>query len=328
MPYPDSNKIFEIQSDAQFNELAISIFNFQYTHNRVYRSFCTSLKIQPESIVHYFQIPFLPVSFFKTHDVLVGNRDENTVVFTSSATSSQNPSRHLVKDISVYEKSFLKGFELFYGHPVDYTILALLPGYLERKGSSLIYMFSKLIELSKNKNSGFFLHNTEELIKIIGKQKEEHKKTILIGVTYALLDLAGNETQLNDDLIVMETGGMKGKREELLKEELHLKLQSELGVTSIHSEYGMTEALSQAYSYGKGLFSTPPWMKVLIRDVNDPLSYVSGNKTGGINIIDLANIYSCSFIATEDLGRSSTKGFEIMGRFDNSEIRGCNLMIE
>lgn len=320
--------IFKLTNDQEFNNLTLSVFKFQYYNNGVYKAFADSLGTVPENIQHYSQIPFLPVEFFKSRDVICNAKVNDFIVFTSSSTTSQTPSRHLVSDITLYEKSFVKGFEKFYGRPSDYVILALLPNYLEREGSSLVYMFAKLIKLSNQQESGFFLDDYDKLISILERLKIEGRKTLLIGVTYALLDLAEKGLKLNDNFSVMETGGMKGKREELLKEELHLLLKQKLGVSAIHSEYGMTELLSQAYSKGDGIFECPPWMKVLIRDIDDPLSYLSENKTGGINVIDLANLNSCSFIATKDLGRLKGNGrFELMGRFDNSDIRGCNLMV-
>lgn len=323
-----TDSIFTLSNETEFNNLAISVFKFQHQNNEVYRSFVNSFNLNIEAINHYSQIPFLPIEFFKTRDVICNVKRDEFIVFTSSATTSQTPSKHIVSDINVYRSSFLKGFERFYGKPSDYVILALLPNYLERKGSSLVYMFDELIKLSNNPASGFFLNDYDKLIETLQTLKQSNTKTILIGVTYALLDLAEKGVKLNDNFIVMETGGMKGRREELLKEELHQILKQKLSVSTIHSEYGMTELLSQAYSRGEGIFECPPWMKVLIRDIDDPLSYVKENKTGGINVIDLANVNSCSFIATQDLGRvKSNSQFEVMGRFDNTDIRGCNLMV-
>ena len=321
------NKVFDIHSESDFNSFALKIFEFQYYNCDVYRKFADNLSFSPGSIKEYSQIPFLPVEFFKSHEVLSCQKTETAKIFTSSTTTSQTPSRHIVNDIRVYEESFLKGFELFYGEPNKYCILALLPGYLERKGSSLVYMFEELIKLSGDKRSGFFLNNYDELVQVIRQVRNESKKTILIGVTYALLDLAEKNIDLGDNFIVMETGGMKGKRREMIKEELHSLLKQKFNIKNIHSEYGMTELLSQAYSKGNGIYECPPWMKILIRDPEDPLSLIGENKTGGINIIDLANWQTCSFIATKDLGRINGSKFEVMGRFDNSDIRGCNLMI-
>lgn len=322
------DKIFEISNDHEFNVVALEIFEFQYQNTPVYRLFCDTIKKTPGNVEHYSQIPFLPIEFFKSHSVIAGNEKEAEITFTSSTTTSSIPSKHFVKDIEIYEKSFMKCFELFYGNCRDYVILALLPGYLERQGSSLVYMFDKLIKQSGKELSGFFLNDISKLNNTIQILKKENQKTILIGVTYALLDLAETSPGLNENFIVMETGGMKGKRKEMVKEELHNILKNGLHVNCIHSEYGMTELLSQAYSKGQGIFECPPWMKVMIRDTEDPFSYVNDNKTGGINVIDLANVNSCSFIATGDLGRKNGESFEVMGRFDNSDIRGCNLMVE
>lgn len=320
--------IFNLSTEPEFNRLALSVFKFQHKNNVIYRSFVNTLNIDTESVKHYSEIPFLPIEFFKTRDVVCNAEKNDFIVFTSSSTTSQTPSKHIVTDIGIYEQSFLKGFERFYGKPSDYVILALLPNYLERKGSSLVYMFDKLIKLSNDPLGGFFLNELDQLAAVLAELKRSGKKTLLIGITYALLDLAEKGIELNDNFIVMETGGMKGRREELLKEELHRLLKQKFKVSSIHSEYGMTELLSQAYSKGDGVFECPPWMKLLVRDIDDPMSYVKENKTGGINVIDLANINSCSFIATQDLGRMKSENrFELMGRFDNSDVRGCNLMV-
>ncbi len=320
--------VFNTLNEKEFNNLALSTFYSQYQNNLVYRAFSQSLKINPDSIDHYSKIPFLPIGFFKSHDVICNAKKDDFIVFTSSSTTGQTPSRHIVSDIEIYKKSFIAGFERFYGKPSDYAIIALLPNYLERKGSSLVYMFNELIRRSEHPLSSFFADDHDKIMNEIQSLKKENKKTILIGVSYALLDLADKNIKLNDNFIVMETGGMKGKREELLKEELHQILKQKFGVSTIHSEYGMTELLSQAYSKGDGLFDCPPWMKVLVRDTEDPLNYVTENKTGGLNIIDLANINSCSFIATQDLGRlKAGEQFELLGRFDNSDIRGCNLLV-
>lgn len=323
----DINRVLGLSTEVEFNDLALSVFKYQHQNNKIYNAFVKSLNKEAESIKHYTEIPFLPIGFFKTHDVLCNGKRDDFIVFTSSSTTSETPSKHIVSDLSVYEKSFIKGFERVYGKPSDLVILALLPNYLEREGSSLVYMFDKLIQLTNNPMSGFFLEDAT-LIDKIETLKQQNKKILLVGVTYALLDLAEKGISLNDNFMVMETGGMKGKRAELLKEELHQILKQKLSVSTIHSEYGMTELLSQTYSKGDGVFDCPPWMKILVRDIDDPLSYVKENKTGGINVIDLANINSCSFIATQDLGRLKSNGqFELMGRFDNSDVRGCNLMI-
>ncbi len=325
-------RVFELDSsknESEFNLLSLEVFFHQLEHNQIYRSYVLSLKVNIKNIEHYSQIPFLPIDFFKTQQVICDQINDQTVCFLSSGTTGQITSKHYVNDIEVYEESFTKGFELFYGQPSDYCILALLPNYLERTGSSLVYMFDKLIQSSNHPQSGFYLNNFNELKATIKLLKQAKQKTILLGVTYALLDLAEMDIELTDDFIVMETGGMKGRRKELLKEELHQTLKQAFKINSIHSEYGMTELLSQAYSKQNGVFECSPWMKVLIRDINDPFFYVKQQKSGGVNVIDLANINSCSFIETKDLGKlNQDSHFEILGRFDNSDIRGCNLMIQ
>ncbi len=320
--------IFNINSQAQFSELALKIFQYQYKNNEVYGKWVNCLKVNPVNVKSLEQIPFLPIEFFKKNEVVTSPINKNTIVFTSSSTTSQVPAKHYVNKIKVYETSFLKGFDMFYAKPQEYCILALLPNYLERKGSSLVYMFNKLIHESKHPLSGFFLQNVDDLIAVIEKLKSTHQKVLLIGVSYALMDLS-EKIKLNNHFTVMETGGMKGTRKELLKEELHKFLKTGFGIEEIHSEYGMTELLSQAYSNKEGKFKPVPWMKFLIRDITDPLKIRTDKKTGGINIIDLANIYSCSFIATKDLGRIDDNGLlTLMGRYDNSDVRGCNLMME
>lgn len=316
--------IFQVASEQEFNDISLVIFHHQFKHNIVYQNFINNLGFDISSIKHFSQIPFLPIEFFKTHRVITGT-SKQTTEFHSSGTSGSNRSKHFVSDINLYEKSFINGFNHFYGNPSNYLFLALLPSYLEQGNSSLVYMAEKLIHLSGNNRSGFYLDQSDELVDLVSMKSQ---KTILLGVTYALLDLAEKHQINNPDLIVMETGGMKGRRKEMIRNEVHSILKEKLNVKNIHSEYGMTELLSQAYSKGNGLFQTPPWMKVLIRDVNDPLSLIDPGKTGGINIIDLANINSCSFIATQDLGRVYSDGrFEVLGRFDSSDIRGCNLMV-
>ncbi len=334
---PLIDSVFKINSEPAFRELALSVFKYQSVANVVYRKYIEVLGQDPDNITEIGQIPFLPIEFFKSHQVQCKSDGKtlNPILFTSSGTTGSIQSKHFVSDVSVYEKSYLKGFELFYGNIEEYCILALLPSYLEREGSSLIYMAEDLIKRSKNADSGFYLNNYDELTLKLKALLESGQKTILIGVTYALLDLAEKSLIYKSDeenlknLIVMETGGMKGKRKEMVREELHAILCKGLGVDSIHSEYGMTELLSQAYSSGNGVFNCPPWMKIRIRDTNDPFSFLPPNKTGGINVIDLANINSCSFIATQDLGKvHSDNSFEILGRFDNSDIRGCNLLVQ
>ena len=321
-------KLFTIASEDDFNTLALDVFRFQLENNAVYSHFVKSLKTDPSTISHYSAIPFLPIEFFKTQQVVCGKVSPDDVVFSSSGTTGQITSRHYVRDPGLYRESFLKGFELFYGDVRNYCILALLPSYLERSGSSLVYMFDELIRHSQHPASGFYLHNRDELVEAINKEQQNNQHILLLGVTYALLDLAEEGLVLSDRVTVMETGGMKGRRKEMIKEEVHAILKAQFGISAIHSEYGMTELLSQAYSRKDGLFECPPWMRVLVRDANDPFSYVRPGRGGGINVIDLANLYSCSFIETKDLGKLHEHNrFEILGRFDNSDLRGCNLMI-
>lgn len=320
--------IFSIRSEAQFNETALNIFRHQAENCLVYKEFIGHLAIKPEQVKHVDDIPYLPISFFKTHRV-VSNTAAEEIIFSSSGTTGMVQSQHFVTDVSVYEDSFNLAFEQFYGKAKDTCILALLPSYLERDGSSLIYMVDALLKRSEHPQSGYFLHNHEELYARLVERKASGQKTILIGVTYALLDFLEAHQISFPELIVMETGGMKGKRKEMVREELHDILKAGFGVDAIHSEYGMTELLSQAYSSGNGIFECPPWMKIVLRDTNDPLTLLHNQQTGGINIIDLPNINSCSFIATQDLGRLSADGsFEVLGRFDNADIRGCNLLVQ
>lgn len=329
---PSINNIFSISNLSAFQEQALAVFHYQAAENEVYRTYLTGLKTNVSAIQTLQQIPFLPISFFKTHTIVSGKTDTNskTETFSSSGTTGMIQSKHVVTDVSVYEESYRKGFAHFYGDIKQYAVLALLPSYLERDGSSLIYMANDLIALSGHPKSGFYLNNYEELVATLKLLQNQQQPTILLGVTYALMDLVEQfNFQSNPNLMVMETGGMKGKRKEMIREELHEILCKGFGVQSIHSEYGMTELLSQAYSKGNGIFECPPWMQVMMRDTNDPFSYVSIGKTGGINVIDLANFNSCSFIATQDLGKINPLGnFEVLGRFDNSDIRGCNLMVE
>ena len=319
--------IFTISSQKQFEKMALKIFRFQYENNLVYQKFCDFLKVDKQSVKSLEQIPFLPIQFFKIHDV-VANKDDIQETFTSSGTTGMITSKHLITDVSLYEQSYRNAFSEFYGNIEDYAVLALLPSYLERSGSSLIYMVKDLIELSNNENSGFYLHNYDELIAKLVELDNAGQNVILIGVTYALLDLVEKQKFQLKNTIIMETGGMKGKRKEMIREELHEILCTGFGVQNIHSEYGMTELLSQAYSLGNRIFECPAWMQIQIRDTEDALTYVDYGKTGGINVIDLANINSCSFIATQDLGKKyPNNSFEVLGRFDNSDIRGCNLMV-
>ena len=319
--------IFNIQSERDFKEAALRVFKHQFEHNKVYRSFCDLLYKSPSEVKEIQEIPFLPIQFFKSHAVLSSMKDVQKT-FTSSRTSGSVPSKHKVTDLSWYQKSYLKGFQYFYGEITDYTILALLPNYLEREGSSLIYMVDDLIKQTNKPNSGFYLQNLSELSTTLKELDVKGEKTLLIGVSFALLDLIENGGFQLQNTLIMETGGMKGKRKELVREELHKLLCNGFGVQSIHSEYGMTELLSQGYSKGGGIFECPPWMKALTRDTEDPLTIIDNQQTGGLNMIDLANYNSCSFIATQDLGKVNDDGsFEILGRFDNSDIIGCNLLV-
>lgn len=319
--------VFNITSKEQFAEAALKVFNYQYQNVTVYKSFCDYLRKTPENVTSITEIPFLPISFFKQLRIIDKNRKEE-ILFTSSGTTGSITSKHFVANKHLYETSFLKAFKQFYGAPDNYVILALLPSYLERTGSSLVYMVDCLIKKSKHPDSGFYLHNFKELANTLKHLDKSGQKVLLIGVSFALLDLV-EQYQFNlNNTIVMETGGMKGRRKELIREELHQILRKGFGVNTIHSEYGMTELLSQAYSKGNGKFSCPPWMKILTRDPEDPLSQTGFGKTGGINVIDLANLHSCSFIATQDLGKVyEDETFEVLGRFDNADIRGCNLMV-
>ncbi len=311
-----------------FEEKALQVFQHQAVHCKVYKNFLNFLNIHPKNITSIQQIPFLPIQFFKSHTI-VSNSSPVTETFLSSGTTGNNQSKHHVTDISLYEKSYLNAFQQFYGAIENYTILALLPNYLERNGSSLIYMVQDLIKKSKNPNSGFYLHNHLELYNKLQEQEAKKEKTLLIGVSFALLDFIEKYTCSLKHTVVMETGGMKGKRKEMIREELHEALKKGFGVQHIHSEYGMTELLSQAYFTNTEKFNCPPWMKILIRDTEDALSLLPNEKSGGINVIDLANVNSCSFIATQDLGKTYANGeFDVLGRFDNSDIRGCNLLIQ
>jgi phenylacetate-coenzyme A ligase PaaK-like adenylate-forming protein len=321
------NKIFKIQNEHQFTEVALAVFKHQFKYNKIYRSFCDLLYIHPSNISSVEEIPFLPIQFFKSRQVL-SSLSEVQEIFTSSGTTGNTTSKHFVTDIELYKQSYLKGFAHFYGDIENYTVLALLPNYLEREGSSLVFMVDDLIRKSKNIESGFYLKNIQELAKKLLELDKSGQKTLLIGVSFALLDLIEMQQFHLKNTIIMETGGMKGRRKELVREELHTILKKGFGVSKIHSEYGMTELLSQGYSKGNGVFETPPWMKILTRDTEDALTINSLGKNGGINVIDLANYNSCSFIATQDLGKVHVnKTFEIIGRFDNSDIRGCNLMV-
>lgn len=319
-------KIFGIRNAAEFERIALEVFQYQARCVNVYSNFIQLLGVNPLDVDSLEKIPFLPISFFKTHNVIVTGQVP-AVTFTSSGTTGSETSRHLVSNVDVYTQSFRRAFAHFYGDIKDYCVLALLPAYLERTGSSLVFMANDLIEQSAHPQSGFYLNNLNALVSVLNEQNRKGQKTILLGVTFALLTLAEEFKLSLNSTTVMETGGMKGRRKEIVRQELHQILCNELGVNSIHSEYGMTELLSQAYSYGEGVFSCPPWMKILLRDPYDPLSKFNQG-SGAINVIDLANINSCSFIQTDDLGRLHADGtFEVLGRMDNSQIRGCNLLV-
>lgn len=320
-------KIFDIKNHSEFKKQCLDIYNFQYENNMVYQNYCNMICEDPTDVNEINKIPFLPISFFKTKKIL--STDNFEKVFYSSGTTTNSRSKHFISSLKLYQKSFINNFKLNYSDITQYTILALLPNYYDNKDSSLIYMIEKLIKLSKSKESGFFLDDYINLSKkLIELDTKKERKTILIGVPYALLDMIDfNQFQLNNT-IIMETGGMKGRRKEMVRTELHEKLKRGFGVSKIHSEYGMTELLSQAYSKGDGVFKTPSWMKVIIRDINDAQNLDFNKKSGAINIIDLANYNSCSFIATDDMGKYiNNDEFELIGRVDNSDIRGCNLLV-
>jgi phenylacetate-coenzyme A ligase PaaK-like adenylate-forming protein len=322
----DYTGIFNIKTEHDFETKALRIFQYQYENNSVYQQFCNLIHIKPNTVKSVEKIPFLPIQFFKTYNVVSSSKPVQQV-FTSSGTTGSMTSKHPVTDLSLYQKSYLKAFQHFYGTVEEYVILALLPSYLEREGSSLIYMVEDLIEKSGKKESGFYLNDLKKLNEQLQQLEQSGRKTLLIGVTFALLDLAERFPQPLKNTIIMETGGMKGRRKEMIRDEVHAVLKKSFGITKIHSEYGMTELLSQAYSKGDGVFYTPPWMRILTRDPEDALSMQETGRTGGINVIDLANINSCAFIATQDLGKLLPDGsFEVLGRFDHSDIRGCNLM--
>ena len=321
-----SQRIFSIATNAEFEVLALEIFGFQYQNNKVYRTYCEHLGKSPDKVRTVAAIPFLPIEFFKSNTITSSNKPADAI-FESSGTTAGSTSKHFITDLSLYRQSFTTAFQAFYGDVKSYCVLALLPSYLEREGSSLVYMVNDLVTRSAHPHSGFYLDELSTLKEKLMTLEASGTQTLLIGVSFALLDLAEQFPMDLKHTTIMETGGMKGRRKELIRQELHAILKDAFKVDSIHSEYGMTELLSQAYSKGNGIFQTPPWMKILTRDTEDPLSLQSHQKTGGINVIDLANINSCSFIATQDLGKTFADGsFEVLGRFDHSDVRGCNLM--
>jgi len=318
-------KIFSIKDTVSFNQLAMDLFYYQAENNLVYKKFISSSGIKIKDVRTISNIPFLPVDFFKSHKVIC---KDNEIIhrFYSSGTTSGTVSVNYISDIELYDKSFINSFKIFYGNPNKYMFLGLMPSLTEKKNSSLAYMVNKLIEISPYPESGFYLNNMDKLIDIL--IKDDNKNIVLFGLSFALLNLTDIFNKDIKNTIVIETGGMKGKRKEILRKELHSILCKKLGISEIHSEYGMSELFSQAWSPGNGIFESPPWMKILIRDPYDPYSYQKNGQSGGINIIDLANIDSCAFIETKDIGvLFENKTFEILGRFDNSDLRGCNLMV-
>ena len=320
-------QILAIKDDKTFNECALELFHHQSKKVSVYREFIELLPGDFSNPKHFSEVPFLPVTLFR-NQIVTDNEQIPGLCFSSSGTTGQVTSKHYVAEPEIYRESLQAGFRYFYGSPERYCVLALLPSYLERSGSSLVFMVQQLMDESGHPENGFFLNNHDELAHTIRKITTEGKRLFLIGVTYALLDFFEKyPIPLPADSIVMETGGMKGTRKELIKPEIHQLLISNTGLQKIHSEYGMTELLSQAYSDGDGIFKTPPWMKIMTGDLHDPLSLVGNGETGLLKIIDLANIHSCAFIETQDLGRVKENTFEVMGRMDHSEWRGCNLMV-
>ena len=318
------NNLFEL-SVTGFDELVQESFQFQYINNLIYRSFCDALHIDPAKLSAIEKVPFLPIGFFKTHKV-VSTKFIAETIFESSGTSQTIQSKHYVKSLALYEEAFTKGFTAQYGSPKNYCILGLLPSYLERSNSSLVYMVQKLMDKNNHPMNGFYLNNFKELFDRVQKLEKEGQPAILVGVTFGLLDFAEQYQLPLKNTIIMETGGMKGRREEMTREQVHQKLKHAFSLNTIHSEYGMTELLSQAYSKGNGIFQCPPWVKVLVRDEDDPFHIRTSGK-GAINIIDLANVYSTSFIATDDVGEVFEDGsFRVLGRMDNSDIRGCSLL--
>ena len=325
MPEQWNHKILGVNEEG-FEAVALEIFNFQAAENPVYKAYLQALGVEAGSVNTIDKIPFLPIRFFKSHAIRT-TVFEPAVVFESSGTTGSINSRHLVKDLALYEDSFTKGFELFYGSIKDYCIIGLLPSYLERNNSSLVLMVDKFIRLSEHPQSGFYLNEYEQLFAVISELETRKQKVLLVGVTFALLDFAEKHSLSLQNTIIMETGGMKGRREEMIRPAVHEILKKAFHTPAIHSEYGMTELLSQAYSKEEGIFNCPPWMKILLRDDEDPF-FIKSEGSGAINVIDLANIYSCSFIATDDAGKLYADGsFEVLGRIDGSDLRGCSLMV-
>jgi len=325
-------RIFEVKTEKEFEKISLEIFQYQAQYNPIYKKFVEYLKVKPQSVENIEQIPFLPIEFFKTEKIVTQYYEldkKDFTIFQSSGTTGVNRSTHYIYNINLYKKSFLSGFEQFFGNPNQYTILALLPSYLETGNSSLVYMVNELVKQSQKKGSGFYLYEHDELFKIMKQLDDKNEKAILFGVSYALLDFAEYIKKHHfQNLIIIETGGMKGRKKEITRLELHSRIKNSFLGAKVCSEYGMTEMLSQAYSLDKeGKFKESKTLKILIRDINDPKAFLSNNRVGGINIIDISNLYSCSFLSTQDLGKKDFHGFEVLGRFDNSEIRGCNLLI-
>lgn len=322
------SRIFKITDEKEFSSLALDIFRYQVTSNMTYYKYLEQIGADPEIINNIKEIPFLPIELFKYHKIITGEK-KTGIIFKSSGTTEGDRSKHFVTDPQLYISSFTKCFSLFYGDPANYCILALLPSYLEYPGSSLVFMIRHLIKQSGHPDSGFYLYNYDDLAAKLVQLEQKKQKTILLGVSFALLHFAEKYPSSLDYTIIIETGGMKGRRQEITREELHEILKKAFSIKKIHSEYGMTELLSQAWSKKDGVFLVPPWMKIVVRDPYDPFTTISDGRSGGINIIDLANMHSCSFIATQDIGKLYPDGsFEVLGRFDNSDIRGCNLMVE
>jgi len=324
-----ARRVFSITNESAFRQIALEVYHFQYYNNPVYRLFCDTIDRTPAQVVALQQVPFLPISFFKTHEIRCFDAAPEAI-FRSSGTTGMEQSRHLVKDLELYRESFTRCFERFYGKVQNYCVLGLLPSYLERVDSSLVYMVQQLIRSSGHPDSGFYLYDHQQLASVLRRLENKGQKTLLIGVTFALLDFARAFPMKLSHTTIMETGGMKGRGKELVREEVHQMLANAFQTGIIHSEYGMTEMLSQAYANGAGRYSTPPWLKVFVRDETDPLSCIDAQQktiSGALNVVDLANLYSCSFIATEDLARLYSDGsFEILGRMDNTDVRGCSLM--
>ena len=321
--------IFEVKED-DFEAVALEVFQFQYQNNETYRAYCNSIKLDASQVKSLNRIPFLPIQFFK-NKIITSTSFEPQVIFESSGTTGSINSKHYIKELAIYEESFSKSFELFYGNIEDYCVLGLLPSYLERQNASLVYMVDSLINKSKNKVSDFYLNDFNKLAQTLTNNENNKQQTLLIGVSFALLDFTDVFQFHLQHTMVMETGGMKGRREEISKDALHQILKNKFGLNNIHSEYGMTELLSQSYSFGNKIFNSPPWKKIMLRSEDDPFEIKSTSEkpiTGAVNVIDLANIYSCSFIATDDMGKLYPDGsFEIIGRLENSDIRGCGLMV-